>query len=77
MVAVLAALFFAMMGRPAEAERWADVVDRWQYQDATQPDAPAAEAHAAVLRALMCRDGVEQLLADADEAVHRCTEEAS
>ncbi len=40
MVAVLAALFFAMMGRPAEAERWADAVDRWQYQDAAQPDAP-------------------------------------
>ena len=37
MVAVLAALFFAMMGRPAEAERWADAVDRWQYQDAAQP----------------------------------------
>ena len=75
MVAVLAALFFAMMGRPAEAERWADAVDRWQYQDAAQPDAPHAEAHAAILRALMCRGGVDQLLADAADAVHRCAEE--
>ena len=83
MVAVLAALFSAMMGRPAEAERWADAVDRWQYRDAAQPDAPPAEAHdeahaeahAAILRALMCRNGVEQVLADAADAVHRCAQE--
>ena len=40
MVAVLAALFSALMGRPAEAERWADVVDRWQYGDAARPGDP-------------------------------------
>ena len=72
MVAVLAALFSALTGQPAEAERWADVVDRWQYGDATRHDAPHAEAHAAILRALMCRRGVEQICADADEAVRRC-----
>jgi len=75
MAAVLAALFFALRGRPAEAERWADVVDRWQYGDATRPDDPRAEAHAAILRALMCRGGVEQIIADADEAVRRCAAE--
>jgi LuxR family maltose regulon positive regulatory protein len=75
MVAVLAALFFAMMGRPAEAERWADAVDRWQYGDTAQPNDPHAEAHAAILRALMCRSGVEQVLADAADAVHRCAQE--
>ena len=31
MVAVLASLVAALMGRPVEAERWADAVDRWQY----------------------------------------------
>ena len=72
MAAVLAALLSALTGRPAEAERWADVVDRWQYGDATRHDAPHAEAHAAILRALMCRRGVEQICADADEAVRRC-----
>ena len=41
MVAVLAALFCALTGRPAEAERWADVVDRWQYGDAARPDDPS------------------------------------
>ena len=31
MAAVLASLFSALTGRPVEAERWADAVDRWQY----------------------------------------------
>jgi LuxR family maltose regulon positive regulatory protein len=31
MVTVLAALLSALTGRPVEAERWADAVDRWQY----------------------------------------------
>ena len=38
MVAVMASFLSAMMGRPAEAERWADAVDRWQYGDAARPD---------------------------------------
>jgi LuxR family maltose regulon positive regulatory protein len=71
MTAVLASLFSALMGRPAEAERWADAIDRWQYQDGAQPDDPAAEAWAALLRAFLCRRGVEQMRADTDEAVHR------
>ena len=75
MLAVQAAFVFETTGRPAEAERWADVVDRRQYQDAARPDAPAAEAWAAVLRAMLCRRGAEQMRADADEAVRRCTEE--
>jgi LuxR family maltose regulon positive regulatory protein len=59
MVAVWAALLAAETGRPAEAERWADMVDHWQYEDA------------AVVRAILCRRGVEQMLADADEAVQK------
>ena len=72
MAAVLAGLFFALTGRPVEAERWADVVDGWQYGDATPRGAPYAEAYAAILRALMCRHGIEQMRADADEALRRC-----
>ena len=71
MVAVLASLFCALTGRPVEAERWADVVDRWQYGDPARADDPATEAWAAVLRAFLCRGGVEQMRADADEAVLR------
>jgi len=71
MAAVWASIIAAEVGRPAEAERRADAVDRWQYGDASRPDDPAAEALAAVLRAALCRGGVKQMRADADEAVRR------
>ena len=71
MVAALAGLVSALTGRPVEAERWAGMVDRWQYGDAARPDDPAAEGWAALLRALLCRRGAEQMRADADEAVRR------
>ena len=68
MTAVWAALVAAAIGRPAEAERWADAVDRWQYGAVAWADDPSAEAWAALLRAVLCRRGVEQMRADADEA---------
>jgi LuxR family transcriptional regulator, maltose regulon positive regulatory protein len=71
MVAVLAALFCALTGRPVEAMRWADAVDRWQHGDPARPGDPATEAWAAVMRTFLCRRGVEQMRADADEAVWR------
>jgi LuxR family maltose regulon positive regulatory protein len=76
MAAVLASLFCALMGRPAEAERWADAVDRWQYGDPARPGDPSTEAWAAVLRAFLCRRGAEQMRADADEAVRRFAAES-
>ena len=71
MTAVLAALFCALTGRPVEADRWADVVDRWLYGDPARPDDPSTEAWAAVMRTFLCRHGAEQMRADADEAVRR------
>ena len=71
MVAVLASLFCALTGRPVEAERWADVVDRWQYGDPARAGDPSTEAWAAVLRTFLCRGGAGQMRADADEAVRR------
>ncbi len=76
MVAVLASLFYALTGRPVEAERWADAVDRWQYGDPARPDDPSTEAWAALLRTLLCRRGAKQMLADADEAVRRFAAES-
>ena len=73
--AALAAFIYALLGRPVEALRWAEAVDRWQYGGAARPEDPAAEAWAAYVRALLCRDGVEQMRADADEAVRRFTTE--
>ncbi len=69
MAAVLTSMLSALTARPAHAERWADIVDRWQYKDGAQPGDPAAEAWAALLRAILCRHGVKQMGADADEAV--------
>jgi LuxR family maltose regulon positive regulatory protein len=76
MAAVLASLFSALTGRPADAGRWADAVDRWQYGDPDRPADPATEAWAALLRAILCRRGAEQMRADADEAVRRFAAES-
>jgi LuxR family maltose regulon positive regulatory protein len=77
-MAALAAFIYALLGRPVEALRWAEVVDRWRYGDADpkiRPKDPAAAAWAAFARALLCRDGIKQMRADADEAVRRFTTE--
>ena len=71
MAAVLGSFFSALTGRPVEAERWANAVDRWQYGDPARPDDPSAEAWAIMVRAVLCRRGVERMRADADEAVCR------
>jgi LuxR family transcriptional regulator, maltose regulon positive regulatory protein len=68
MAGVWASILAARTGRPVEAERWADAVDRWHYGNAARPEDPAAERWAAVLRALLCRRGVQQMRTDADEA---------
>jgi LuxR family maltose regulon positive regulatory protein len=66
-VAVLAAILSAATGHPVDAARWADAVDRWQDRDA-RPKDPLAEAWAALLRAMLCRGGIERMRADADDA---------
>ncbi len=71
MAAVQAALWSAASGRAADAGRWADLVDRWQRGDAGRADDPSAEAWAALLRCVLCRHGVEQMRADADEAMRK------
>jgi LuxR family maltose regulon positive regulatory protein len=70
LTAVWAGLVTGMSGLPVEAERWADAVDRWQYHG-PRADDPVAEAWAAVMRFTLCRRGVEQMRADADEAADR------
>jgi LuxR family transcriptional regulator, maltose regulon positive regulatory protein len=74
-VAVLALFLATQMGRSAEVERWADIVDRWQCGDAAQPRDRYAAAWAVLLRAILCRRGVEHMRADADEAARRFAEE--
>jgi LuxR family maltose regulon positive regulatory protein len=68
MAAVLASFLAALTGQPVAAERWADAFDRWQYGDPARPDDPSTEAWAALVRAVLCRHGMERMRADADEA---------
>jgi LuxR family maltose regulon positive regulatory protein len=68
---VSAGLFAVGFGRTVEAERWADIVDRWQYGDTVRPADLFFEARAALLRAILCRRGIEQMRADADEAARK------
>ena len=42
MEVVMAGFLSAVTGRAAEAERWADVADHWQYGEASRPESPAA-----------------------------------
>jgi LuxR family transcriptional regulator, maltose regulon positive regulatory protein len=72
MVAVMTASLSATMGRPVEAERFADMVDCWRDRAGPATGKPHAEAYAAMMRAMLCRHGSGQMLADADEAVSRC-----
>jgi len=73
MIAAQAAMVAANIGRPDEAERWADAVDRWQYAAGPRTEDPGAEAWAATLRAILCRRGITQMRADADEAAQKLT----
>jgi len=70
-IAVMAGFLYTVTGRPVEAERWADLIDHWQYDDPGWAGDPATEAFAATLRAVHCRHGVEQMRADLDEAVQK------
>jgi LuxR family maltose regulon positive regulatory protein len=67
-VAVLAAMVPAMIGNPADAERRAGVAERGATV-ASRPDGSSSvEPWPALLRALLCRDGVDQMRADAELA---------
>jgi LuxR family maltose regulon positive regulatory protein len=68
MIAVMAGYLHTVTGRPVEAERWANLIDHWQYEDGSWAGELTTEAFAATLRAVNCRHGVEQLRADVDEA---------
>jgi len=74
MAATFACLLAATVGRPAEAEQWADVADRLLGRDAARPSDPHTEAMAAASRALLCRGGVDQMRADADLAARKFAE---
>ena len=67
-LAALAAMIPAMTGKPADAERRAGVAERGAAVASLPDGSPSAEPWLALLRAMLCRDGVDQMLADAELA---------
>jgi LuxR family maltose regulon positive regulatory protein len=67
-VAVQGAWVQALVGRPAAAERWADAAERGSFAE-TLPDGSTMASYLALLRALLCRAGVEQMRIDAQVAL--------
>ncbi|WP_430646765.1 LuxR C-terminal-related transcriptional regulator [Agromyces sp. GXS1127] len=68
-LAVLAAWEAVLTGRPADAERWADVVERASHGDAPADQQPEFESARAMLRAAMLADGAVRAAEDAELAV--------
>jgi LuxR family maltose regulon positive regulatory protein len=66
-VAVIGAWLHALRGRPAQAERWALALQGAD-RSGLMYDGSPLEAWAATVRALLCRDGVEQMERDAELA---------
>ena len=55
----------ALTGHPADAERWADAAERASF-DGTLPDGSSSiDSWRALLRSLLCRDGIDQMADDA------------
>jgi LuxR family maltose regulon positive regulatory protein len=67
--AVQLALVRALTGHPADAERWSDAAERTSF-DGVMPDGSSSIASwLALLRALLCRHGVDQMAIDAASAL--------
>ena len=63
-VAVHGALIFALLGRPARTEWWAAAAERAS-ATGQLPDGSTMASYLAYLRALLCRDGVQEMRRDA------------
>jgi LuxR family transcriptional regulator, maltose regulon positive regulatory protein len=68
MAAIWASLLAAQLGQSADADRWADAADQAEAGGASGSRDPGIRPWVGVLRALMCRHGAKQMLADAEEA---------
>ena len=68
-VATLGSWISALTGHPAAAERWADAARRPSATDGTPGGGAPTEGPQALLRAALCRGGVEQMGTDAELAL--------
>jgi LuxR family maltose regulon positive regulatory protein len=62
-VAAHGSLIFALLGQPAEAERWAAAAER-AIPAGVLPDGSTMEATLAYLRAILCRNGIGEMRRD-------------
>jgi len=67
-VAVLGAWVQALVGQPAAAERWADAAEQGPV-GGTLPDGLTVQSYLALLRALLCRNGLDRMRADTQAAL--------
>jgi LuxR family maltose regulon positive regulatory protein len=67
-VAMLGAWVQALGGHAAAAERWADAAERGSYEGML-PDGSSINGWRALLRAKLCRHGVNQMRVDAEQAL--------
>ncbi|HEX6662688.1 MAG TPA: LuxR C-terminal-related transcriptional regulator [Gaiellaceae bacterium] len=68
-VALLGCGIHAARGRPKHAQRWLDAASRGRFRGKLPDGSPSIGVWAAVLRAWLCRNGAEPMLADAEAAV--------
>ena len=68
-LAVLAGWVTVLTGQTAEAEHWAAIVDAASFDLVPLDGSASFDSARAMLRAVMCRAGAEQMLADASFAV--------
>jgi LuxR family transcriptional regulator, maltose regulon positive regulatory protein len=67
-VAVLGSWLQALVGEPSAAERWADAAEHAPAAG-TLPDGSTTQSYRALLRALLCRHGVDRMRADTQRAL--------
>ena len=68
-LAVLAGWITALTGQTAAAERWAAIVDAASFDQVPLDGTASFDSARAMLRAVMCASGPEQMMADASVAV--------
>ena len=66
-IAVHGSLIFALLGQPGAAERWAAAAERVS-SAGILPEGSTMEGTLAYLRAILCRDGIDQMRRDAQIA---------
>lgn len=68
-IAVIGGWIHALRGRPAAAERWLAAAERGTPVETAGDGEPSAGPSISLLRAALCRDGVEQMCSDVERAL--------